>query len=425
VGRPVYPLGMHAMPRRLLPGAFVALALAIAAPAGQAAPGEARPAGPTATERAFIDRHWRRPLPPQGQPPSRFTPIERSLAPEGCGVCHPAQRADWSTSLHARSMGPGVMGQLVEMRPSDPPSYRICLGCHAPLAEQHPEVSGPRGFVRNPGFDGGLQMQGLVCSACHVRRHERFGPPRRPGAEAPAPPRQRLPHGGATRTTAFQRSEFCASCHQFEPDGFALNGKLLENTYDEWKASPAAREGRHCQHCHMPDRRHLWRGIHDPDMVRSGVTIALDTDHPRYRPGQELRATVTIANTGVGHHFPTYVTPQVVVRVELVDARGQPVPDTAEERVIGRQVPLDLSREIADTRIPAGGRFRLEYRRPVARAGLVLRVTVTVLPDEFYTRFFENLLETGAGSGEAQIREALARTRRSAFTIFARDLPLS
>ncbi|MBI3628436.1 MAG: cytochrome c554 and C-prime, partial [Candidatus Rokubacteria bacterium] len=104
-------------------------------------------------------------------------------------------------------------------------------------------------------------------------------------------PRRSLPHNGVTRTPAFLRSEFCASCHQFGADGFALNGKLLENTYEEWRASPAARAGRQCQDCHMPDRRHLWRGIHDPDMVKSGVEISLTTDRARYRPGEEVRAT--------------------------------------------------------------------------------------------------------------------------------------
>jgi len=46
-----------------------------------------------------------------------------------------------------------------------------------------------------------------------------------------------------TRTPAFLSSEFCQSCHQFAPDGLALNGKLLENTYAEWKASRFAPEG--------------------------------------------------------------------------------------------------------------------------------------------------------------------------------------
>jgi len=175
----------------------------------------------------------------------------------------------------------------------------------------------------------------------------------------------------------------------------------------------------------MPDRRHRWRGIHDADMVKSGVKVDVRLEQARYRSGQRVRATVTVTSVKVGHYFPTYVTPQVVVRAVLVGSDGAAQLETLSEGVIGRQVPLDLSREIADTRIPPGGRFVLRYDRPLDRAGLALRVTVTVYPDHFYTGFFTALLETGAGAGEAEIREALEATRRSPFEIFARDLPLT
>jgi hypothetical protein len=215
------------------------------------------------------------------------------------------------------------------------------------------------------------------------------------------------------------------SCHQFGADGYALNGKLLENTYEEWKASPAAQEGLQCQSCHMPDRRHLWRGIHDPEMVKAGLEIALATDRAHYAPGVELRLTLTITSTRVGHYFPTYVTPRIVVRAALLDARGGTIAGSREEAAIGREATLDLSREVADTRIPPGGRFAFEYRRRLDRAGVRVAVAVTVFPDYFYTGFFESLLANGAGAGAAQIREALEATRRSAYTVFARTVPLT
>jgi hypothetical protein len=314
-------------------------------------------------------------------------------------------------------MGPGVTGQLADLWRSDPESARLCLTCHAPLAEQQPD--------NRDVFDAALQREGVVCAACHVRQHQRFGPPRRDQASPPSPATARLPHDGATRSPAFMASEFCSSCHQFDADGFALNGKLLENTYEEWKASPAAARGVQCQDCHMPDRRHLWRGIHDREMVRSGVVVDVAMDRQRYKPGDDVGARITITATGVGHHFPTYVTPRVVVRAAFVDAAGREAPASAEERVIAREVSLDLSRELFDTRIPAGGRFVFDYRRRVERAGLSLRVRVTVFPDHFYTRFFDSLLGSGAGQGTAEIQEALEATRRSAFELYRRDLPLT
>jgi hypothetical protein len=175
----------------------------------------------------------------------------------------------------------------------------------------------------------------------------------------------------------------------------------------------------------MPDRRHLWRGIHDPDMVKSGVEISVTTDRPRYRPGDELSATIVIKNIGVGHHFPTYVTPRVVVRATLLDAKGTPVAGSHHEYVIAREVTLDLSREVFDTRIPPGERASFSYRRRVEQSGVTLRVTVNVFPDHFYERFFKSLLATGAGTGASQIHKALEAARRSPFDIFSRDLPIS
>ena len=373
----------------------------------------------------FLERHWRRPLSPQGPPPERFGPLEASLHPEACGTCHQQQLADWRTSWHATSLGSGVAGQLEEMLQTDPASALSCQSCHAPLAEQAPMVAVDGRFERTPRFDPALQSRGLVCAACHVRRHQRFGPPRRDGSLASTAPRERLPHNGVTRTPAFLASEFCMSCHQFTPDGFALNGKLLENTYNEWKASRFARQGTQCQDCHMPDRRHLWRGIHDPDMVRSGLTITVEADATRYRPGETARVVLRVQSSRVGHAFPTYVTPRVLLRVELVDSNGQPLPGTRQETVIAREVALDLSREMLDTRLAPGQTAVLDYQRRLESPGVRARASVIVEPDAFYTRFFEALLAQGAGRGEARIRAALEATRRSPFTIFTQELPLS
>jgi hypothetical protein len=374
---------------------------------------------------SVLTQYWQRPIPAQGTPPPTFTPIEGSLAPQDCGVCHPMQYQDWQTSLHAHSMGPGVMGQLVDILDNNPEEALFCQTCHAPLTEQLLQVqptSSGGGVLDNAHYQAVLREQGLVCAVCHVRQHQHFGPPKR--TDAPPSPAA-IPHDGVTRTTAFVRSEFCTGCHQFEEDGLALNGKLLENTYQEWKVSRYAKEGVQCQDCHMPDRRHLWRGIHDPNMVKSGVTIALATSKPTYRQGEMLEAALRITNSGVGHYFPTYVTPRVVVRFELMDNDGEPVSDTQKEAVIGRDVPLDLSRELFDTRIPPGETLTINYRQRIPRAGLTLRAKVTVEPDHFYHKFFQAILDGGqASKGHAQIQQALMRTQESPFGIFERKVIL-
>jgi hypothetical protein len=380
-------------------------------------------AGPGGVEE-FVARHWRVPIAPQGPPPARFSDLEKSLQPEACGSCHPAQLADWRQSVHATSMGPGVAGQLVEMQAKDPGSAVTCYACHAPLAEQAAHVVTTDGLRPNPAFDPALRARGVPCAGCHVRAHERFGPPRRDGTLASPAPRETLPHGGVTRTPAFLRSEFCRSCHQFAPDGLALNGKLVQDTYREWETSRFARAGVHCQDCHMPDRRHLWRGIHDPEMVRAGLTITVTASPESPRRGETVTARLRVESTGIGHMFPTYVTPAVILRAELLDGGGAPITGSREEHVIAREVELDLSRELSDTRLKPGEAAELVYRRTLEAPATRLRLRVLVFPDAFYVAFFEALLRQGAGQGEAQIREALAASRRSGFTVFSQELAL-
>ncbi|MEX1993190.1 MAG: multiheme c-type cytochrome, partial [Steroidobacteraceae bacterium] len=290
---------------------------------------------------AFLERHWSRPIAPQGPVPAGFSRQDAALDADSCGNCHVRQFTDWKTSLHAQAMGPGVLGQLLDMAPDAAEEHQACIRCHAPLAEQASSLSQA---IARPGAAGGqtlLHEQELTCAACHVRRHERFGPPRRDGS-APKAGDTGAPHGGWQASTAFEDSRFCAACHQFAEGDFALNGKFLENTYEEWKASRYAREGRSCQSCHMPDRRHLWRGVHDEQMLKSAVTVA--TAAP-VRTASGIEARLEIRNTGAGHRFPTYVTPAVIAEIYQAGADGKMLRGTLQQHSIARRVELDLSRE--------------------------------------------------------------------------------
>ncbi|MBA3904271.1 MAG: hypothetical protein C0522_11470 [Rhodocyclaceae bacterium] len=341
--------------------------------------------------------------------------MEAALDPAACGTCHVEQYKDWQTTLHAAAMGPGLLGQLVDMAPEARDEQQDCIRCHAPLAEQADGLAQAIASPARGGKGARLHEQGLVCAACHVRGREHFGPARRDGS-APRPEEsQSLPHGGWTAASAFEDARFCAACHQFEPDGFALNGKLLENTLEEWKASAYAAEGKTCQSCHMPERRHLWRGVHDPGMMRAAVSV--EAAPPRAEQGT-IRAALRIRNTGTGHYFPTYVTPRVVAEIFQESAAGSMIDGTLAQHVIQRQVALDLSREIADTRLAPGAEAVLEYRRPPAPGAVRLVYRLRVEPDRFYTELYESLLAGGAGRGTKMIREALRRSRASHFAFY-------
>ena len=373
----------------------------------------------------FLREYWRVPIPLQGKPPRGWSASEVSLAPESCGGCHPQQLEDWRTTVHSRAVGPGLLGQIPVFLKRAPDTARICYSCHAPLTEQQEMIAAGSRFRRNSQFDLILQSKGLTCAACHVRNHQRFGPPRRDGSlESMKPPAQ-LPHGDATRTPAFERAEFCKACHQFEADGYALNGKPLENTYNEWRDSPYPAEGLHCQQCHMPDRRHLWRGIHDPEMVRSGVEVELHLNKKIYEVGDKLQATLILTNRRVGHYFPTYVTPKVILRMELLGPDSEVLLDSVKEEIVGRQVTLNLDREIADTRIPPRGKHTFNYSGTIDRTGLKLHAVVIIYPDDFYARFYEARLSGLLSTIERRrFSQALQDTRTSVYKLFETKIPL-
>lgn len=367
---------------------------------------------------AFLERHWSRPLPSQGSPPAGWSDVEAALDPEACGTCHADQLAQWRGSLHAAAMGPGLMGQLRDYAAGDHEGHQACLRCHAPLAEQADalvaELSG------EGGRGEGLHRRGLVCASCHVRGHTRFGPPRRDGS-VPAPG-ETLPHAGWSVSPAFADSRFCAACHQFEPDGYALEGKLLENTYAEWRASRFAAEGVSCQQCHMPDRQHLWRGIHDPGTTRGGVTI----DTLEFAAdAAEVRGGLVVRNTGTGHHFPTYLTPRIVFEGYQVGPDGHELPDTRVEWWIARAVSLDLSEELFDSRIPAGGEIELAYAMPRDARAVALQMTLRVEPDAFYTDFYRATLDAASGPARAELEAALRASLASHYTLYETRLALS
>lgn len=332
----------------------------------------------------FVASHWAQPLPPQGNPPAHWSALEASLEPQSCGECHAQQFADWSSSLHSRSVGPGLLWQL---RTFEPAQANECLGCHAPLAEQKALVALEHGWPNAPAssapaFVGEqLHRQGLVCAACHVRGHKRFGPP---GAVAPSASQ---PHGGYEAEAAFSDSRFCSSCHQFGPEGRRVNGKLVEDTYEEWRASPQAKQGRSCQSCHMPGRRHLWRGVHDPAMVDAALGRELRVQR---LDGTRIRVSAVMRNRGAGHRLPTYLVPKIRVELHLYgERRGEHL--RLGHHVIGRTVDVALERELADTRLAPGAQhaIRFETALPAGTWRAVLRTVVA--PAEHYERMFADM----------------------------------
>jgi len=342
--------------------------------------------------------YWQEPSATSPSKPHDWSRLETELKPEACAQCHAEQFSAWQNSRHAQAFSPGLIGQFPGMSHTD---RNDCLTCHAPLKEQKYKaeqkyshdrqtmqslalkLKEPNGFDPDADIEAvklPLRHAGVTCAACHVRQWQRYGPPQRgTGAvghiDTPA-------HGGFTASPGFEQSNFCASCHQF-PQSYAINGKPMENTLEEWKQSPFAAQGVQCQSCHMPDRRHEFKGIHDPAMVKKGLLFETST--------LSDGAALSITSTWIGHAFPTYVTPKVIIRGEALDARGQVL--NSREWDIIREVAYDDGwKELRDTRLLPGEsrRFVIDHIQSGTRQ---VRFTVEVIPDNFYKGVYSSFLD--------------------------------
>jgi len=365
---------------------------------------------------SFLEKHWARPIGSQGQPPQNLTVHGITLDAKSCGKCHVEQFNSWKGSLHAHAMGPGVFGQLVEMAPHSRKDHQACIRCHAPLYEQAQSLVNALEKKRRNPLSHDLTQQGVTCAACHVREYQWYGPSRRDGSSVAESVAPEFPHNAWQTTPAFEDSKFCASCHQFSKGDPSVNGKLLENTYEEWRESRFAREGVTCQKCHMPDRRHLWRGIHDPETVGKGVLIS--NAQLRIEGGIVISA-LTVESKEIGHLFPTYVTPRVLMEIFQEDREGREIKGTRKRSVIGREVTIDLETEVADTRLAPGEKVTLDYREPIQKSAVSLVLRVRVEPDEFYTRFYQALIRQGvAKKGKSLIQQALKNSLNSHYDLY-------
>ena len=375
---------------------------------------------------------WGKSLQLQGSPPSSLTPAQASLSANQCARCHSSQFRDWRQTLHGGASSPGLLAQLIEREhrtdPSDAFFVESCLRCHAPLAEQAATLRPGRyggddndtsNYKSNPEFSHELQSQGINCASCHLRKWTRNGPPRVSDKliSLPAYPRR--------ETDFYERSDFCLGCHQLTPSNL-VNGRPLLNTYREWLEGPYFKRGIQCQHCHMPNREHTWKGIHDPETFRQGVEVSAVT---RRDSSGTVSVRVKLKNIGAGHYLPTTPTPAAWIIAELLDDKGRPIPGAISRKRIGRHIEPGIKWiEHEDTRIRPGesGELAAAWSGGNAAKAATLMVTIRVEPDEFYERFYRTEL---GGELTARQREmytdALARTIASQYIAIENRYPIA
>ena len=223
-------------------------------------------------------------LPPLDDPHAR-TAFANNLYPSAkvCGECHPNQYKQWSISSHAYAAVSPMFNKF-EQRINDISRGTVnyfCVRCHASVGTALGEDRAMAWWDRTPAA-----KEGITCVTCHrvgeaygkvnaARRitpgsiHEPvFGPYDSLGGlkaitdsrtngilvtldelDRPAEGDKKWirMHQTAIQSDLIKKSEFCVACHQVA----VYPGIKLETVWEEYRASPAAKEGITCQGCHM------------------------------------------------------------------------------------------------------------------------------------------------------------------------------
>ncbi|MDF0645839.1 MAG: multiheme c-type cytochrome [Nitrospira sp.] len=309
-----------------------------------------------------------------------------SLKAESCGTCHTEIYNEWKTSIHSYA----YRDPFFQAYWTKDKHVWVCLNCHSPLENQQPTLIKeiPRERVEkavqelNRNYDPEYQQEGVTCAACHVRDGVILGPYE--DSAAPHPTKF---------DPNFRTSQLCYRCHNVQsgPAQFYNVGPC--GTYAEYEGRYFMKErGFICQSCHMPEiirpmaadsplrhgRQHLWRGGHDPAMVKRAVAVQVTAEPLQPKPGEDVRVTLTLVNAGAGHKLPTGDPDRhFTVQFTVTDLQGKVVKEQRE--TMGRWIMWQPAIvELYDNRLlPLASReYSFAYRVPKAPAGFKLKATV-------------------------------------------------
>ncbi|HZS12136.1 MAG TPA: hypothetical protein VFA38_07785 [Nitrospirales bacterium] len=344
------------------------------------------------------------------------------LRAETCGECHREIYEEWKSSIHARA----YVDPFFQAYWTKDKHVWVCLNCHTPLENQQPTLITelPRARVEqatqvpNPHYDPAYQKEGVTCAACHVRDGVILGP--FDDSAAPHPTRF---------DPTFRMTQICYRCHNVVSGPFQYYNVGPCGTYAEAEGGYfLGQRGMICQSCHMPEverpvaehgpiragRRHLWRGGHDPDMIKRAVAVEIKASPENPKPGDEVTITLTVINAGAGHKLPTGDPDRHFTVDFAVHDRAEQVLKR-ERHTMGRWIlwqPVIV--ELYDNRLmPLASRaYRFTYRIPEGRADLRLKAEVRY---HILTHGQHEMLKTKYG---------LTADEPYAFSIYNRELPL-
>jgi len=300
-----------------------------------------------------------------------------------CGNCHPSIISQWSNNAHGTAVAnPRFFSQYngtdIEGDQTVAPGYLLdfpgtagnCATCHAPAAAVDAPFTTDMNAMRDQltaGIHcdfchkiGGAYLRGtskasVECITCHKQSgtalesetQETYAnspgilslrvlrPPA--GDDVFFGPYPDI-HDPDTYLPLMTESAFCAPCHDF-----SFWGTPIYTSYPEWLASPYSdpSEGQTCQDCHMPPNGDTTFALpeqgglqHPPELIPSHLQLGaasqsllqdtLDLDVAVDVVSGRLDVTVSLTNSGAGHHVPTdHPGRHLLLVVSAEDGGGQ------------------------------------------------------------------------------------------------------
>ena len=284
---------------------------------------------------------------------------------ENCGNCHRQIYDEWLSGAHARSAGGRHLLNLYDGTDWDgntdrgwnliadhPDGAGVCNACHAPSLPLHELAFADLRDLR------GVSADGVHCDFCHKVQnvstaHLKLAHGRdamkilRPSkGQLFFGPLDDVDRGEDVYSPLQSKSQYCSSCHE----GIVF-GIHVYSTYSEWLESPAHREGKQCQSCHMKPTGHMANiapesgGIdRDPQTLASHALFpegkaemlkrCLKISVKLQRTGTSVQAQVDILAHHVGHRVPTgYIDRHLILVVEPLSGDGQRLAATTGPRL--------------------------------------------------------------------------------------------
>ena len=261
-----------------------------------------------------------------------------------CKKCHIRAFEEYEESIVARAIVTPTFRAMLEDYAAKNKDKRYCLNCHAPQAVVFPDLADA--MVKQI-VTGDPTFEGVGCIQCHLIKgadpNVKGHPPVKlePGRTVFGgykDPLESKAHD-TQYLELYRKSDLCLSCHTIAPIAVPE-----AEAVGSWKGTKAAKDGKTCQTCHMPQgfgesaNEEKKRDIAGHEFNGKSPALrrqAFDLDYDTESQGDQTKLTVKVKNL-VPHNVPTThpIWNQIYLQVVI---KGRNLTEAfREKRIYGR-----------------------------------------------------------------------------------------